>query len=249
MTVAVQRPIRVMLVDDHRSMLWGLRKLIEGDAPRMQVVCAAGTRSEAVSGVREHKPDVVLLDLDLGEDSGLDVIRELAAPDGAKFIVLTGARDSVAREQAVRAGARGLIHKSEPAEVILRAIASVQAGDLWFDRATLARLHDAFCGSRGASPEPASVLTLAERRVVAAVVRHKSAPNKVIADELCISTHTLRNHLASIYDKLRLHRRLDLVLYALDRHPELCCPAPPVAGPAERSSARTARHPGGHRAF
>ena len=251
MPVAIQRPIRVMLVDDHHSMLWGLRKLIESDAPRMQVVYAASSRAEALAGVREHKPDVVLLDLDLGQDSGLDVMRELAAPDGAKFIVLTGARDAVAREQAVRAGARGLVHKSEPAEAILRAIASVHAGELWFDRATVARLYAAFCGSPGggASFEPANVLTLAERRIIAAVVRHKSAPNKVIAAALCISTHTLRNHLASIYDKLGLHRRLDLVLYALDRHPELGTLAPPIAGPVEKSSARNSRHPGSHRAF
>jgi two-component system, NarL family, nitrate/nitrite response regulator NarL len=251
MPVAIQRPIRVMLVDDHQSMLWGLRKLIESDAPRMQVVYAASSRAEALAGVREHNPDVVLLDLDLGQDSGLDVLDELAANDGAKFIVLTGARDAAAREHAVRAGARGLIHKSEPAEVILRAIASVHAGDLWFDRATLASLYTAFCGSRsgGASRSASNALTPAERRVIAAVVRHKSAPNKVIADELCISTHTLRNHLASIYDKLGLHRRLDLVLYTLERRPDLGRPAPPVAPPAERSSARNGRHPGGHRAF
>lgn len=210
-------PIRVLLVDDHRSVLWGLNKLVES-GPRMQVVQTATSRAEALAAVREHRPDVVLLDLDLGADSGLDVLRDLRSAADVKFIILTGGGNPAVREQAVRAGARGLIHKSEPAEVILKAIASVHAGDLWFDRATLGKLFAAFCGGARAedAPQPAAGLTLAERRVVAAVVRHKSAPNKVIADELCISAHTLRNHLASIYDKLGLHRRLDLVLYAIE---------------------------------
>jgi two-component system, NarL family, nitrate/nitrite response regulator NarL len=214
-------PIRVMLVDDHESMLWGLRKLIESHAG-MQLVCVATRRDDALAGIRAHGPDVLVLDLDLGEESGLDVMRELP-PDGqTKVLILTGTRDSDARERALRAGGRGLIHKSAPAEVILDAICSVHAGGLWFDRATFARLHAAFCGRRGiGGAEPAIELTAAERRVVGAVARHKSAPNKVIAHDLGISNNTLRNHLASIYDKLALHRRVDLVLYALKHHPEL----------------------------
>jgi two-component system, NarL family, nitrate/nitrite response regulator NarL len=214
-SVETMRPIRVLLVDDHRSVLWGLGKLIESGAPRMRLVHSATSRAEALAAMREHTPDVVLLDLDLGEDNGLDMMRDLPAQENVKFIILTGAGDAATREQALRAGARGLIHKSESAEAILQAIASVHAGDLWFDRATLATLYAAFRSGEQAQ-RPAGALTAAERRVIAAVVRHKSAPNKVIAGELCISAHTLRNHLASIYDKLGIHRRLDLVLYAME---------------------------------
>jgi two-component system, NarL family, nitrate/nitrite response regulator NarL len=214
-----QDPIRVMLVDDHHSMLWGLRKLIESAAPRMAVVCVATGRDDALAGVRAHEPDVLLLDLDLGEESGLDVMRELPPHGRTRVLVLTGTADPVARERALRAGARGLIHKSKRAEVILEAVCSVHAGGLWFDRALLERLHAAFCERPvAANAAPADKLTAAERRVIGAVVRHKSAPNKVIAHELGISNNTLRNHLASIYDKLALHRRVDLVLYAL-KHP------------------------------
>ena len=68
------RPIRVLLVDDHRSVLWGLEKLIEGERPRMQVVGKATTASEALQMLEAAAPDVVLLDLDLNGQSGLDAI-------------------------------------------------------------------------------------------------------------------------------------------------------------------------------
>lgn len=118
-------------------------------------------------------------------------------------------------------GARGFVHKSEPAEVILKAIAHVHAGEVWLDRATVGKVFTSFSGGGprrcGEARDSRDALTPAERRVIAQVVRHKSAPNKVIADALGISTHTLRNHLASIYGKLSLNRRLDLVLYAIER--------------------------------
>jgi DNA-binding NarL/FixJ family response regulator len=203
-----------LLVDDHRSVLWGLSKLIESNAPHTQVAHTATTRAEALAAVHGHNPDMVVLDLDLGPDSGVDLLRDLGPQDRPRFIVLTGSRDSAALELAIRAGARGFVHKSEPAEVLLHAIAAVHAGHLWLDQATTARVLAAFCG-RGETPL-GDQLSLAERRVIAAVVRNRSAPNKVIADALCISAHTLRNHLASIYDKLGLHHRLDLVLYAME---------------------------------
>jgi two-component system, NarL family, nitrate/nitrite response regulator NarL len=206
-------PIRIVLVDDHRSVLWGLSKLIESSA-RMQLVATATNRREALEAVQAHAPNVVVLDFDLGDESALEVMGDLRGRE-AKVIVLTGVRDPQMREQAVLAGARGLVHKSEPAEVILDAIASVHEGELWLDRATLGRVFASLSAGRAAAA-PREPLTPAERRVIAAVVKHKSAPNKVIANALCISAHTLRNHLASIYDKLGVPRRLDLVLYALE---------------------------------
>ena len=77
-------------------------------------------------------------------------------------------------------------------------------------------LHHPVAPTRSA-PSADDALTPAERKVIVEVVRHKSSPNKVIADALGISGHTLRNHLASIYDKLAFNRRLDLVLYAIER--------------------------------
>ena len=139
----------------------------------------------------------------------------------AAVIILTASRDGELHQRAMLAGARGVIHKAEPAEVILKAIARVHAGEPWLDRASLGRLLNAFATANGWAEKPprgvgASKLTASERRVIAAMVRHKSSPSKVVAATLHISEHTLRNHLASIYSKLGIHRRVDLVLYGIE---------------------------------
>jgi DNA-binding NarL/FixJ family response regulator len=133
-------------------------------------------------------------------------------------LILTGLSEGEAKERAFLAGARGFIHKSEPAEVILKAIECVHAGEVWLDRAAMAGVLRTLSRQRGSESQQGtySTLTAAERKVVAAVVRQKSAPNKVIAAALNISEHTLRNHLSTIYGKLGLSKRLDLVLHAME---------------------------------
>lgn len=215
--LAPAAPIRVLLVDDHRSVLWGLGKLIKAAAPQMQLTDSASCRREALDAFARQRPDVVVLDLDLGEENGIDLIAELRALADVNVVVLTGVRDAETRERAVLAGARGMVHKTEPADVILKAIARVQAGELWLERGTVGKLVRKLCAPREEPKATAHAsLTPAERRIIRAVLQHKGAPNKVIAGALNISEHTLRNHLASIYDKLNLHHRLDLVLYAME---------------------------------
>ena len=221
MSESQNRPIRVLLVEDHKTVIWGLEKLIDSAWPDMQKVGAATCKAAALAAAAEHSPHVVVLDLDLGGESGLDLIPQFVRTGTTRVVVLTGVRDPAIYEHAVIAGARGIVHKSEPAPVILKAIERVHAGEMWLDGATVASIFAALStapqSGRAPNPEPAhSRLTAAERKTMAAVVHHKSAPNKVIASTLHLSEHTLRNHLASIYSKLGLHKRLELVLYALD---------------------------------
>lgn len=215
---AAAQAIDVLLVEDHRSVLWGLAKLIDGESPRMRVVGSCTCSREALAAVQKHKPDVVLLDLDLGEESGVTLVPRLRAICGAKVLVLTGMKAGELREKAVMEGACGLVLKSEPAETILKAIERVHNGELWLDRETTARVFQSFAqrAQNSGLCDPGA-LTPTERRVIASVVKFKGVPNKVIADALHISSHTLRNHLASIYSKLGIHHRLDLVLYAMER--------------------------------
>lgn len=230
--MAASAAIRILLVDDHRSVLWGLAKLIESAGAGLELVGTSNSLAEAAAALRERRPDVVLLDLDLGEGParGLEHIAELAGAGPARIIVLTGVRDAQLQELAVMRGARGFVHKSEPAEVILKAVAHVHAGEVWLDRATVGKVFTSFSGGgprrMGEPRDGRDALTAGERKVIAFVVRHKSAPNKIIADALGISTHTLRNHLASIYGKLSLNRRLDLVLYAIERKLDARPPGP-----------------------
>lgn len=207
------QPIRVLVVDDHRAVLWGLARLIESASPQIELAGVATCQREAADAMQQCRPDVVLLDVDLGEESGLALVPQLAAK--AAVVILTGLRDEGLAERAIVSGARGLIHKTEPASVILKAIVHVHAGEPWLDRGTMGKLLSAV--SRARQPAPAAALTAAERKVVAAIVQHKSAPNKAIAARMQISEHTLRNHLTSIYDKLGVRGRVDLVLHAMER--------------------------------
>jgi two-component system, NarL family, nitrate/nitrite response regulator NarL len=210
------QPICVLLVDDHRSVLWGLGKLIESASPQMKLAGSATCQRDALAAVKKQAPDIVLLDLDLGEESGLDLVSKLCG--ASRVLILTGSPDAEAHQRAMLAGARGILHKTEPSEVILKAIARVYAGELWLDRGSLGKLLGAL--SRRAAETiqspPHFTLTAAERKVVAAVMRYRGSPNKVVAAFLHLSEHTLRNHLASIYGKLGIHRRVDLVLYGIE---------------------------------
>ncbi len=211
--------IRILLVDDHRTVLWGLERLIQSAEPHVRVVATASSGAQALSEASKHDPDVILLDLDLGEDNGLDLLPTLQATSSAKVLILSGTRDPQLRESAMQGGARGMVHKTEAAETILRAIDCVNSGEIWLDRAATGKLISALQGASAArEKDPATLavtsLTRKEREVIYAVVQHKGAANKIIAGALCISAHTLRNHLASIYSKLSVHSRIDLFMFA-----------------------------------
>src|SRR5512139_1692662 len=136
-------PIKVMLVDDHQSLLWGLSKLIEGAAPAFELVGAASHPDEALETARRTRPDVVLLDLDLNGRSSFDILPELLAQRGVKALILSGHRDPLLRQQAMMLGASGFVGKDQPAQTILTAIERVQAGEIWLDRASVGQVLSA----------------------------------------------------------------------------------------------------------
>ena len=116
-----QPPIRVLLVDDHEHVLWGLTKLIDGETPRMAVTGTARTMAQALAAVVDKRPDVVVLDLFLGREDSLDQLPALRA-SGAALVVLTGARDAEIHRRAMQRGALTVVLKEEPAEVLLHEI-------------------------------------------------------------------------------------------------------------------------------
>ena len=114
-------PIKVLLVDDHEHVLRGLRKLIQGEWPRMAVAGTARTIAQAFAAARDYKPDVIVLDVQLGERSAIDHIPELVR-SGAQVLVLTGHNIAKVHGDAISHGARVVVMKHEPAEVLLREI-------------------------------------------------------------------------------------------------------------------------------
>ncbi|MDB5808453.1 MAG: regulatory protein [Betaproteobacteria bacterium] len=208
--------IRVFLVDDHPTILWGLERLIETAEPAMEVVGQASSSSELFARVPAVNPDVIVLDLDLNGESGLDCLPKLSKQSAARVLVLTGISDPLLHEKAVMQGARGVVHKREAATIILRAIEKVHRGEIWLDRNSVGRILNALARGQRADPEADKIaaLTPKERHIIAMLTTEKGARNKVIADKLHMSEHTLRNHLTTIYSKLQVSGRLELYLYA-----------------------------------
>jgi DNA-binding NarL/FixJ family response regulator len=223
MTQAEKR-IRIMLVDDHKTLLWGLSKLIDSESRQMLVVGTARDCESALAVAAEVMPDVILLDIDLGGTNSLDIMPALLArANGARILVLSGTRDRELLDKAIMLGARGVVSKDEPAETVLKAIEKVNEGELWLDSSALSRVFDAMRNpqaTRRQDPEleKISQLTAKERRICSLIAGGGGAVNKALAQQLFISEHTLRNHLTQIYHKLGVSNRLDLYVFATKHH-------------------------------
>ena len=196
---------------------WGLEQLLRGAHPQFEIVSTASFVHESLPLLERHAPDVVVLDLD-GVESA-DDLSELQANARAKLIVLTASHDRALLDRVVMAGVRGVVKKCEPPQILLKAIEKVHEGELWIDRGAAGRIFLEMARQKAAQrndPQKSKIATLTsrERQTIAAVAGDASAPGKVIASRLCISEHTLRNHLTSIYSKLGLSSRLDLYAYA-----------------------------------
>ena len=222
MMPATVTPITVMLVDDHKTMLWGLERLIGGERTGMKVVACATNRQEALAHAASFSPSVILLDIDLQGDCSLDFLPAMLVSGVSRALIFSGTRDQVMLDRAILAGARGVVRKDAPAEVVLRAIEKVHQGELWIDHEMMARIFGEFTRPRSAAKadpelEKLASLTAKERKIVDSIVAGNGMTNKALAQSLFISEHTLRNYLVSIYKKLGVSNRLELYVYAV-RH-------------------------------
>jgi DNA-binding NarL/FixJ family response regulator len=211
--------IRVILIDDHRSVLWGLESLINSQKPKMQVIGKFTSYEEASTQLETLLPDLVLLDLDLGTEQGIDIIPRLLRASSAKILVLTGSRDVALHDNVIIAGAKGVLEKANSAEIILKAIERVHDGQLWVDHDRMERIILELSRKKSSdenNPERKKIesLTIRELHIVMAMTNRAGATGSEVAKGLHISESTLRNHLSSIYTKLELSNRLELWDYA-----------------------------------
>ena len=197
-------------------------KLIESDSANMKVMGTASDIAEALAILEREQPDVILLDIDLNGLNSLDSMPLLRNATSAMVLILTGMRDAETHERAVLAGARGVVQKEVSAEMILKAIKKVHEGEIWLDRLTTGRIFTKLLdhSTNQVSPEAANIesLTSREREIINVMVNQGHSTNKQIALHLNMSEHTLRNHLSSIYSKLEVENRLELVMYAVKHH-------------------------------
>lgn len=205
--------VRIVLVEDHQLVREGLGMLIDS-RPGFKVVGEAGDSSHALEVVARERPDLILLDLDLGGEDGRDLLPKLLDVSGqSHIIVLTGTQESEVHLRAARLGAKGLVLKDKARGVLLKAIERVYEGEVWFDRTLLGRLFTGL--NSGGDPEADKIerLTEAEHGVIAAFGDGLTT-TKEIASRLQIEPSTVEKHLTSIYAKLGVQNRLSLVIFA-----------------------------------
>jgi DNA-binding NarL/FixJ family response regulator len=157
--------------------------------------------------------------LDLDCWCGSDAIVKLKGWSSSALIALTSSDDRPKLDRAVVAGIRGIVRKSEPPAALVKAVERVHQGELWIDRGAAGRIFVELAHRhevRDKDPDRLKMATLTprERQTILAVASDSAAPGKIIARRMCISEHTLRNHLSAIYAKLGLANRLDLYAYA-----------------------------------
>jgi two-component system nitrate/nitrite response regulator NarL len=211
---ATLEPIRILIVDDHAVVRAGLRMLID-QHPAMKVIGLAGNCSEALAIAASEQPNLIILDLLLGDEDGLTLLPELrAVARSARVLVLTGLRGSESQRRAMLAGAMGVVLKDHAAEVLIKAINKVHEGEVWLDRLMMGSVLDEMTQAPEIDPEKAKIASLTdrEREVIALIA--EGLKNREIGKRLFISETTVTHHLSSIFSKLEVTDRLELVIYA-----------------------------------
>lgn len=196
----------VVVADDHDAVRLGVRMRLDAE-PGLLVVAEAADGAQAVAVIREHAPNVALVDLRMPGMGGIEVIEAIAGDSSpTRIILLSATTDAHLVQRALDAGAAGYVGKESPLQTMVSAVQQVALGNRYVDPALVADLLQAE-GDR-LSPRELEVLTLASNGM----------QNKVIAARLGISEETIKSHVSTIIRKLDAGSRTEAVATALRRH-------------------------------
>ena len=201
----MDKPWRILLVDDHEVVRAGVRMLLE-HRPNMEVVGEASTAAAAIAEAARTAPDVVIMDVRLPDGSGVEACREIrsARPD-IRVLMLTSFADEEAVDASVMAGASGYLLKQTRSAELIHAIEVVAAGESLLDPTVTRQLLARFRRMAGSGGDPVATLTEQERRVLALVGDGKT--NREIAAALHLSEKTVKNYVSALLGKLHVQRR------------------------------------------
>ena len=209
--------VRIVVIDEHELFRAGIRMLLEKQ-PGFAVVGEGANGTQALDIVKHEQPDIVLLDLDLHDGDGLELLPNIfAISEMTRVLALTSSRDPEVHRRAVQLGAIGVVSKNKPPDLLMKAIERVHAGEAWLDRSmTASVLRDMLPRNqtKKVNPEEAKIATLTERERGVIKLVGEGLKNKQIAERLFISDITVHHHLSSIYSKLSVSDRLELLIYA-----------------------------------
>lgn len=205
MSAAYRVPVSVGIADDHPVVIRGMRQLLASS--RYHVVWEAHSKDACLESTRREAPDVILLDLRLGQDLGPDVCRELKSVNASsRIVMLTGHEDLSLLKACLAANARGVLLKDARDLDLVRALDRVMLGELVFDPRVEAQLDPAVIDENARLETP---LTEREYDVLRLVARGLNS--REIASQLFLSTNTVRSYMQSVLTKLDAHTRIEAI--------------------------------------
>ncbi|MCU1351650.1 MAG: LuxR family transcriptional regulator [Acidimicrobiales bacterium] len=209
-------PTRVFLLDDHEIVRRGVRELVDAE-PDLEVVGEASTAEEALARVPATRPDVAVLDVRLGEGSGIEVCRDIrSAHPEVRCLMLTSFADDEALFDSIMAGASGYVLKQVRGSEIIEGIRAVAAGQSLLDPTVTNRVLERI--RKGPEQdERTSSLTEQERKVLDLLA--DGLTNRQIAAELFLAEKTVKNYVSNLLMKMGMQRRTEAAVYAV-RHSE-----------------------------
>ena len=208
---------RILLVDDHSIVRLGLMTLLN-DQPDMEVVAEASTAAEAVRAVEQSLPDVVLMDIRLPGEGGIEATRQIMARfPKSRVVMLTSFADDDLVMRAISAGAVGYVLKQVGNEELLRAIRAAGRGEALIDPSTTARLLSRVRELDRKAEEDA-FRDLSDREMDVLVHLARGRTNAEIGKILNLSEKTVGNYIGTMFEKLHFNNRIELAIYAVEHH-------------------------------
>jgi NarL family two-component system response regulator LiaR len=212
-----QEQIELLICDDHRLLTDTLTSVVSHE-PTVRLLPPVHSSEEAVELVREHHPDVVLMDIEFrGAMSGIEATRHIKQMSPAtQVVVMTAHEDERLLVEAVEAGASGFLRKTEGVDELMGAIRAAAAGEILVDRVALARLLPRVARERERRRDAQLLLSqLTDREREILTLLSEGLRNDDIAARLFISPQTVQTHVRNLLGKLGVHSKLEAVAFAV----------------------------------
>lgn len=206
--------ISVLVIHEHSVICESLRMLIDG-WPKMHVIGVARLQAEAMLLVKKKAPDVILLDMDFDREELFDLLQQLQqAAKRSRILLLANRCRSADCGKAVKLGARGVVLNKDGPALLEKAIERVHQGEVWVDRSVMGSLLHEMSNGPGLDSEEGKIASLTERERKVISLVSEGLKNKQVAKRLAVSETTVSHRLSSIFSKLEVSDRLELVIYA-----------------------------------